>query len=471
MKLLRNITLGIIGAAVLLVAALFAINLKDEDVEAEARAVIEGTDVPKAGERNGFVYAAGLLAPPEQSPPEWGRKKIDRLVAWDRSRPHQTRLPPEDTLKLDYAAWMKLVPCEPKTRDCFAPDEPGVNARALEDWLAANRLLSERCEGLLTATDSWAETYVPVHVESELLAIGQQLSICHQTEFVRAALEQRGGRGAEALRRVLALIAFERRVLANSTTLIGKLVATAQLARTTLFLSDLLRREPALAAATADAMARALRPMEAAERTLAPAFRQEFRLAAATFGDLAEGRTTGVWNTDAGSPSVEDHLTRTPLFRPNATLNRVWPVFRSLIEVDAAPGPEFDAASARQRAVLAALDKPGMDWIYNPIGKQLAALGGTSMDNYIQRMREADALLRLVALQAAVPAGADAEAVRKLAAGPAYLHPSTGKAVEYDAVARTLGYAVRGDRQLPEWIERSTGPRFFKAGRVVVALP
>lgn len=364
-----------------------------------------------------------------------------------------------------------MLPCEPKTRDCFAPEEPGAGAKALADWLAANRLLAERCEGLLTATDSWSETYVPVHVESELLAVGQQLSICHQTEFVHAALEQRQGRGADALRRVLALVTFERRVLAHSTTLIGKLVATAQLARTTLFLSDLLRREPALAAATADAIARALRPMDTAERTLAPAFRQEFRLAATTFGDLAEGRTAGVWNSGAGGTSVEDHLTRTPLLRSNATLNRVWPVFRALIEVDAAPGPDFDAASAKQRELLAALDKPGLDWIYNPIGKYLAALGGTSMDNYILRMREADALLRLVALQAAVPAGADAEIIRKLAAGPAYRHPSNGKEMEYDATARTLGYAVRADRQLPEWIERSAAPRFFKAGRVAVALP
>ncbi len=459
----------ILGALVaLFLGVLFAVNLKDEPLSPEVKAVLAASDLPQPGQENGFVLMAGFFAPPQASPWEWGRTQIELLSARDKGVKEVPEAGADAKAAYAVVRWRNLAPCDVKEAGCFEPQTGRTSTAAIRSWLAANPVLVQRC-GAMLAAGSWVETYLAMDVFSPFMDYGPVV-LCEQVEFARAALEARAGRAGDALRRALRLVAFHRRALAGSASMIGKLIESSELAQAAVFVSDLLRGEPGLLDREQDRrlVAEALRPLSEPERTLRLAIRNEFRISARYVADLAtQAYAAGSPAYDVGVPGW---MLSTVLLRPNATLTRTWRHDEAAIALDAAQGPGLEEKIRRGAAALEAERRAGVDWIYNPTGKQVAAMFWSRYDEYTGRMRESEALLRLVALQAAVSKLGESEA-RAAAADAAFSHPFTGRPFDFDAAKRTLSYPLPEDAYERDTLTKVLGPRYVEDGRVTIRLP
>jgi hypothetical protein len=239
------------------------------------------------------------------------------------------------------------------------------------------------------------------------------------------------------------------------------MVAAAAFSRSVLFLSDLMRSEARLAASNREAIAKALRPLTAQEHSVAPMLRSEFRLMARTVKQFDAG--TLDLSGESGGDALK-WLAMTPLHRANATLNRAWPSYRGLIEAERLPASAFQDAAKKLRESSVRLAVPSLDWVYNPVGKLVLAIGVPQLSEYVGRMHDVDALTRLVAAQARIAPGSDEATIRHALVDTALANPYTGKPMEFEPKARTLSFAPQSR---PSW----KGKRWGGEGYVTVRLP
>jgi hypothetical protein len=217
-------------------------------------------------------------------------------------------------------------------------------------------------------------------------------------------------------------------MMAGSRSLLQKMLATAQLVRTTLFASDVLTAHRARIGARAATLAEALRPLSAEERGLAPALRSEFAMAASAT-DPAR------WRGEDFGIGIDTMLAR-PFYQHHASVNLVYAFNRAWREVDNAPASELDAAFAKAKAAQPQFSV--WDLAYNPVGKVLVFINAFQPAGYFERMHDADALVRLVALQARIVAkNVKPDAIESI-------NPYTGKPYGWDAKTRQLYFEPRG---------------------------
>jgi hypothetical protein len=117
-------------------------------------------------------------------------------------------------------------------------------------------------------------------------------------------------------------------------------------------------------------------------------------------------------------------------------VNLLYGFTRAWSEVDQAPAAELDAAFARARAAEPKFSAWGA--IYNPVGKLLVFINALQPAGYFERVHDADALVRMVALQAQIVAkNVKPDAIDSR-------NPYTGKPYGWDAQTRQLYFEPRG---------------------------
>jgi hypothetical protein len=447
---MRKALLWTVGAVALVLGALFAINLRDEPLDADAAKVLERSEAMSPVRGNAYVYATGFLAPQNEDPYALGEKLLASYEAIRLAgdiKAAQQPIDPPGKLSVE----LTKLPCNVANEDCIAQSR-----EALRTSLQRLGVVSERCTAL-HQLPAWHETYVPDHIAAPFAFPGAA-QICQRVRFTHAALELQAGVGRQALARVLSDVEFQRRALAGSVTLIGKMASAAALSRAVLFLSDLMRSDPRLAVSDREAIANALRPLTPEERTLGPVLRNEFRHFARTIREFDAGAL------DFSDETTLKWLVRTPLHRVNATLNRAWPSYRDLIEADGLVAHAFRDAENKWRDSFVQRAVPKADWVYNPIGKSLLAIATPQLSEYVGRMHDVEALLRLVAAQARIAPGSHEAGIRRVLDDNALANPYTGAPMEFEPKARTLSFATEGR---PSW----RGKRWGGEGRIPVPLP
>ena len=414
--------LVIVAAA--LAAALAAINAFDEDLQPEVAAFLEPKPIAVPEKRNGFFQMVGLSAPADDDAhaagvrylEEVGRAEArriggDREVHWPQH--------PGKPLSLPKLCGMEGASCLVQV----AADEG-----AARDVVAAHRALLARYRALL-AYPEYVETQQLLHPETPLVPF-VPLSAAQRVFFVDAALALRAGRAEGLAADLERSLALSRRMLAGSRTVIGKMIAAAHARRAVQFTSELLASPSAWARRHAGWLAEALAPLSPAELRLGEVLGMEFRM------QLSVLRECGA----ELAPRALCYF-----LQPNATANMDYHrYYQPFTELDAAPPEKLDA----MRRALKARDLSDPPWwlAYNPVGKLLSANAHPDWSDYVVRTHDVDALMRLVALQAAIVAsGTAAERIPELAAvrERRYADPYTAQPMQWDASRRQLYFEPR----------------------------
>jgi hypothetical protein len=371
--LVRRTLLAAAGIVALAVVA----NAFDEAIHPEVAAYLDERPRAPAEQRNGYFQAVGLAAL-EAEPHAAGRAHVAGIAAAQAKR-----------LEGGEASWPQLpmLSIPPVLRgaeglcamDSGAPcvAEVGAHRREAAALVDEHALLLQRYRRLLEYPE-YLETHRIAHYETPYPAF-LPLTAAQSLFHVQSALGLAQGRALHVAYDLERSIRFSRRMLAGSTTMLGKMVASAHARRAALFASESL---PAIARADRAALgrlARALAPLSPGERSLAEAHRSELAKFTSVLGICDQ--PAGLWGV------VNCHF-----FQPNATLNRKYfALQKPLLAPDASP--------AREAAL------PWWSLAYNPVGKVLIhSDAGVGPWDYIARVHDLDALLRAVALQATVGA-------------------------------------------------------------------
>lgn len=429
LKRLAKWTLG--GAAALVLLAV-AMNAFDEDVHPEVKAYLEARPPAVPDERNGYFHMLGLAAL-HGEPHAAGRQHAQVLAE------AQTRAAASPASGLEFPE-MKNLPlprgegiarqCGAEAARCLA--NVRADKAAARKLLAEHALLLERYRALLEYPD-YVETYQPRHYKAPIGPF-QPLINAQQLFHVQSALRLLEGQALQVAYDLERSLAFSRRMLAGSTTLIGKMLAAAHARRAAQFVAQAL---PTVARADRKALARfaqALAPLSPAERSFAQAYRAEL----AMFGSITHICSEQEAGADAWG-AVNCYF-----FQPNATVNRQYFTLHKLLTaMDEAPAQRLDEMRGRLEELGSF---PFWSALYNPTGKVLMGVP-PQFGSYAVRVHDVDALFRLVALQAQI-----GERALKAAEVPAFLaesaarygDPYSGKPMGWDAERRQLYFEPRG---------------------------
>lgn len=426
---------GIAAAvAVAIPLAIIAVNAFDEELSAEAKALTAPPQALPAGDDSAYVLFLGLDAPAGEDQRGWGLKVLASLRAQDASAAGSEKAPPvlksAPLVEGKVARW-----CNPAAHSCMAAVPADSIALLKEHALALERYRT------MQAQPSYVELYVPDRLESAYpsyapLIGGQAVSL------LAMAVAANAGNIRAALDGLEREMAFHRRMADGSRTLLGKMVANSLLARDLLFLSDLMHEKRDALGPHLDRIAILLRPLSAAERSLATAYRADSASFARYMLTIDRERIA----RDAGSSAWWRNFAAVG-YQRNATANLVAEQLQEILAVDEAPASRYEQAAATYRARLSQAEQAsGLKTFVNPTGRILVNVAAPDRSDYTGRMHDLHALFALVGLQRALYAEGrlTPEAVVDALADPAYVaygNPYTGKPMAYDAQSGTLSFA------------------------------
>jgi hypothetical protein len=451
-RLALKAVLGIAAVAVLCFLALVAINAVDEDLSADAQALLAPPPMGRIEDGNGFIAFLGIAAPRDQDQMEWGRKAAAAYAAqaqsgfvqspeWkEATRAHLGRSARGDALM----PW-----CTPEARDCLA--------EAKRDRAAVAKLLEAGDNALLLARyrkaragATFADLYVGANVAADIpsyssLIYGASLALADSAARLAA------GNVAAAVAELEREVAFHRRMIAGGRTVITVMVGNRLLARDLLTISELVRSENKRIAPYRARLAALTRP-QASAAALDPALRFEVH----AWVDFAHGirrilRDNRGWMLRDGvtinlSPVFNWALSLLAL--PNQTANLVAAAAKLDAAVTGAPAAQFDAKAREVAAAKAAqLAGPWYSKLRNPVGKENFE-DGPDLAVYAARMHDLQALERMTSLQIALAergiAGSAAAAAFVAGEGAKpYADPYTGEPFAFDAAKRLLSFEPR----------------------------
>jgi hypothetical protein len=411
-----------------LAAAVVAINLFDRELSPEARAYLESGAPPKFSRDTGWALLNGIDAPIGVDPREHAARRHRDIEREERGRPTAPEGKP-----LAVRGGAELL-CTPESADCLEL----LRARpdSVDALVEDNRVLLERYDEL-QRTPGLADAFGQLFFISPNVHFG----VVMDTQRVRlsevAALVLRG-RSAEAARLLEADAAFFRRWLAQSGSLLAKMLAARGLARDLLLAAEISRGAPSLTPEASGVLARVAAPLGSAERGFAPILRHEAWSFMGRIDRLvADPRTTSKVFGPA-TPLLPEIAGRT--LRRNDTLNRMVAVHRAWEALDGADSIGIVAAIDAASAERVRLSERDWTAIYNFAGRSILAEDAVDIARYVKRLRDLDALAAasrcVVRLHAArVPREAAAVFVAQECA-----NPLTGKSLTWDAGRNLLGF-------------------------------
>lgn len=442
--MLKRLVVVVFGLAVLALAFLLVVNLRDEPLAPDAAEFMKlpAASVTKA--QNAFYYVVGFEAPLADDPHKAGLGWLEAidgaqqklLTGADAPWPAQ----PRGLSKIE-------AYCIPEKSSCIRWLKESTEGRpALNDNAAVvaryRRVLSY--PGYLEAVEPQVSSY----------PLPRYLAFTNAQRFFLLDIAQHLERGEidTALAALRDEIAFDRRMLAGSRTFFHKSVAAAQLQRTAVFAADVLAtyREPI--GPRAATLTEALKPLTAEERGVTAALRTEFVTAASALDPVR-------LRTEELGLGVDKKLLR-PFYQHRATVNMIHRLTQAWIEVDNASAA--DVGTALLKAKEAEPQFSVRRAIYNPVGKLLVLHNLPQFNAYFERVHDTDALVRLVSLQADIVAQ-DVKPDDVPAFSKRTPNPYTGKPYAWDASTRQLSFEPRNQNIREQKIGGA-------AGRVAVTL-
>lgn len=440
-----------LGAFVLVtIIAFVLINLRDEALRPETRALQNFEQDPVPDAQNAYYAQLALSAPAEVDAHQRGLEYVRALNALHASHPWPDY---ERIQDLEARFGIRYTPISKNLSSRCGRDDRDCLAQFLAIQKELRALTREHAAHLTRYRSLYAyPEFQETAAKSLLMPVG-----IYPMDLQRLAVGGLALRAADGeLRAVLIELAqdttYWRRVLAGASTLITKMVAIAVLNRNYQLLSEILHRHRHQIAPLA-AAAPMLTELTAAELSMRNVWRAEASLGIHTVFSLDQqlkqprntrmSEGTSLWDTTL------DHLP----FKPNATANLMAEYWQAMIEESESPAGDILNGAQRLRPRLTELAKiPRWDLVYNPAGKILVAIGAQDPETWLRysaRLHNLKGRVRLVRLQydlyqSRIP-------VDRL---PAYLaaadhrDPYQNQAMHWDAASGDLyflGIAEQGD--------------------------
>ena len=396
-RLFKTIGISIACFLGLLVAAygvLVLLSLEKAPLHPEVEAFLRPEPISVAAERNGFYFWIGLNAPAGEDPIQYGERVIAELRLRSPVSEAATAARAQNELRL--VSYDRNLVCSPENREpCLAFAKR--NAAQVRDLARLNAELLRRFEALLRSEEF--ATDMPLLGPSDLLPGRQDQMSLFALAWTLDAADFAEGRLSEALERLVARVAFLRRMHANSSALIDRVIAQALIARDLNFLAEVAVAEPEAAKAAAAQVAVIAAPITASERSPFRWLRHEF---AQKFAAIDPGNSHA-WRysvceavVQAGmlelamSDKVDERCGRwdirmlalagAPLMDRNALANQRYEAIRQLRRIDA---PDTFSYLARFREIVAGVEsrrRAEPKWrLRNPFGEWMAARVNTDL--------------------------------------------------------------------------------------------
>lgn len=420
------------GAAVVVaVAGLVAVNLFDEDLAAESRALFERP--PRAFSRDsGWAVLAGFNAPAGVDPRDYATVPRPPGAVRASARP-----PAHGELAVRAPA--ELL-CLPEKMDCVAMF--AAQARFVDDLAADNATLLARYDELLRSTGlsdvvHGLDAYDTFHQGGLVLGV-------QRIRLSQAGAAAARGRVDQALAWIEADAAFYRRWLEEADTLLSKMLALRAFTRPLRVAGQVARAAPRLTPAQADALARITAPLTAAQRGLAAPVRAEAVFLAESLDELIAGPRSASKAT--GAPRwMAEIASRTA--KRNATLNFAAPLYANWMGLDAVDSSALAPAIERYQAGERERIAPSWRWMYNWSGRAIVAETHYDPSNYLWRLRDGDAFASLMRCATTLRAGnvAPEAAAAFIASNPACIDPFNARAFAWDAASGEISFKAASE--------------------------
>lgn len=391
----------LLGSTLALFLLLVVVNWSDEALTPEAEALLRPPPNPYKPEENLYLALLGFDAPPGQSPVAAGEARLavyeDELAAGlensDYMFPHLVE-PRGRTLPFQG----KLGVCQPLEDSCYAEVE--FHKDEIAAALKANQELYDRYKRL-HAMKGYYETGTP----SFYMLVAYAPHEVRQLYLADVALRIKADqpfRQKAALADLADDMRTWRRMLGGSGSLLSKMIATANLQGDYALLADVIADPEA----EVDGYAAEIEPMldvsDASGWKIGAIFAYEYRADAYLWEQMRAARGRRAAGGPAGTSRRRWELfldkIKPPFLKINATQNLHARVMMQLEKVaDAAPG-DYLAAWRAYRSWLSSNVGVGLNYIYNPSGKSLVAIGAKAYEDYPLRVYDVAAFERLVRL-------------------------------------------------------------------------
>jgi hypothetical protein len=456
------------SAGLLLVGVIVA-NAVDASPSPTANRLMARLQAPPPPEpeaaSNGYIWMLGLSAPQDASPVAWGEKHLRQLRAvavlqqqertshpqdpWSvvdiESAPAD--LPTSPALKaafdalagFDGAQQPAEAPwCQPETSPClptFARRKGEFNEQLPE----AEKLLARVSQ--MHAAGVFEETYLPASFDAPMPPL-KGLARAQQTVFLMSALRADRGDAAGAAQLLSNDLAFQRKMLAGSRSLVLKMVVGSLLAKNLLFSHELLRQGGVQPEQIRGYLDVATPSLTQTEKSLTPALEQEALLGLPLFGNELLGRQGGSWKGAA----------MRFFYQPQRTVNCHLEGLEPAWALDRLSPHEWQQGMQTYRQQEAAhAHTPWYSHMVNPMGLILCKMATPDYASYIARQHDLEALRRAVALSLSADS-ANPASLGELARKPEFANPYTEQPFEVDAASRTLRFKPLG--QPTGWVSR-----------------
>ncbi len=456
-----------------LMVALLDMAINGYDAAPDPRFVqLQKWPEPIADANNGFIAAAGLMAPAGASPFEAGRRWVESVNAAMDKQSHDF---PKAPAGLKYAAYVPPVPekisdsgrtgpyaqfCLPTSGVCVAIVQQ--EQKAVEAWLAANQELLARYLTLQKYL-GWqyalkpGDSYMPIIPLSALL---HAQSLMHAS-ILLAFEKKQPGKGLDMLGED---IRFVRNMLGSKDGLAGKMNASTMLAGDLALLAELIEQRPNDLRPYWEQIEKMVEPLTAAQVSVADAFRFDERVLTARMSQFSSAPQ----DEDGLRPGLTE-LWSDHHVRRNASVKLMldyWEQVLRLIEVrDPAYTPPLQQEDISPLQAVSTLT----GFMHNQVGKILILVTMPEYPQYANRLYELNAFNSLVHLRLTLARdNVDAGGV------PAYLarndksllNPETGKPFEWDAAQRQVYFTPATAS-----FENLFTPSGATPGRVAVTVP
>lgn len=440
-----------LGIAVFAAVAIY--NAFDEDLSADAKAMLAPPPMGAIDDKNGYIAFLGMVAPQGQDQMDWGRKAAAAYTA--QAQPGFTWSPEWKAATQSHIkgvdagkAWEKW--CAPETRDCLA--EAKRNGAAVAKTLADgdNALLLARYRKARTGA-AFTDLYLGTNPAALIpryfaLTAGSALSLAENSVKLHAG--DLDAVVAELEREV----AFHRRIIAGGRSIFPVTIGTILLARDLLTISELLRSGEVRVAPYRVRLSALTRPQISAT-ALQPALLNEAHNSV-TLGHRIRTilRDNGGWvpsNDISNNLSPLRNWAQSLLARPNETANLIAANAKLEASIAGVPAEQFDRTVEEIRVTTdALLVRPWYAEARNPVGKEMAEAAVIDFGPYVARMHDLQALERMVDLQMTLAARGITDSAAMAAyiadkGATSHADPYTGKAFAFDPEKRLLSFEPR----------------------------
>ena len=410
-------------------ATITSVWIWDEELDPMVRVWLSASIKRAPSADNGYVLLMGLFAAPDDSPTEVGAQRAKRYALAMSSR-ESGRSPEFD----DYPADQRLEIgdslaglCEVEHRSCL--EKFVVSADSIKGLAANFGMLLERYQ-VLSEYPRFVTTTTPgMHEPAPPLALLMALHRLHNAEV---AIEFETGSRLRALEMLAVDIKFLRRLMADNDQLMIKLAGARMLARDLHLYVEFLE-SPGFVHRYLQGFTGELSDLSQQELGLSNAVRREFLLMADALEGVSEGGEFGL------QEQTPDWLTRC-LYKPNATLNRIFVSYTALGALSRKSAAEF---SKQWQERVTSPPASVTDYFLNPIGTVLSETTDPDLRRHFAVMHDLQGLLRLTrAAQVIRFEEIAAEDVEQflLAASPALDNPYTGSPFSWNADRNMLGF-------------------------------